>query len=256
MQKPGVSDHKRTVFITGAAAGLARGVAFACAGAGYEVAFTFRPQGTTPKATLDLLSAGGYSAHVFPVDFLADEQATAITLRDIDAQICPDILIHAVGPMRVATFQGSTMHDYHEMIDGNLRSAVQTAAAVLPGMRARGFGRLVFFGLNGSHRTQPARGLALHAAAKAGLVAFARSLAMEEGAHGITVNVVEPGDIRQKYRSRVDARLVNANNPVGRPGSWEDVADAVLFLVREDADFLTGAVLSVGGGLIDVYERT
>lgn len=241
--------------MTGGAAGLARGIALALARDGYETAFTYRPEGTPPQATLALLRAHGLAAKTFPVDFAGDEADVAEALRSAVDAVAPDILVHAVGPMTIRRFERSTMEDYREMVDGNLRSSVQAAAAVLPGMRERRFGRLIFFGLNGSQHVQPVRGLSLHAAAKAGVVAFARSLALEEGRYGVTVNVIEPGDIREKDRSREQARALTAANPVGRPGTWEDVADAVRFFARDDADFLSGAVLNVNGGLAEAYER-
>ncbi|MDQ6929783.1 MAG: SDR family oxidoreductase [Candidatus Eremiobacteraeota bacterium] len=255
LEKPAPPARKRSALITGAGAGLARGIALALARAGDDIAFTYRPGGTPPDQTLALLQSNGYSAQAFGVDFLAPEEIVETALAPLVARVLPDILVHAVGPMTVKRFERTTLADYHEMMDGNLRSAVQACSAVLPGMRERHFGRVIFFGLNGSQFTQPARGLTLHAAAKAGLVAFARALALEEGKHGITVNVVAPGDIREKYRSRDEARMSTAANPSGRPGSWEDVADAVLFLVRDDADFVNGAILNVAGGLADAYER-
>jgi 3-oxoacyl-[acyl-carrier protein] reductase len=81
------------------------------------------------------------------------------------------------------------------------------------------------------------------------LVAFARCLALEEAAHGSTVNVVSPGDIREKTLARRQAYERSAGNPRGRPGSYEDVADAVRFFVAAERDFITGAVIEVGGGL-------
>ena len=80
-------------------------------------------------------------------------------------------------------------------------------------------------------------------------MAFARSLAIEEAPHGITVNVVAPGDIRQKSLDRSQARARDARNPRGRPGSYEDVADAVRFLVSAERDFITGTIIEVTGGL-------
>ncbi|GAC1503668.1 MAG: SDR family NAD(P)-dependent oxidoreductase [Vulcanimicrobiaceae bacterium] len=247
--------QKRTVLITGAAAGLMRGVALAFARERYCVALTYRPGGTPPEATLALLRSEGFDAAAFPVDFLRPAHDVAEALAAITGELAIDVLVHGVGPMRIARFENSAMEDYDVMVDGNLRSAVQAAVAVLPGMRSRTFGRLIFFALSGSQWTQPVRGLAVHAAAKAGVVAFARSLALEEGKHHITVNVVAPGDIRDKERSRDAARGHRAANPVTRPGTWEDVADAVLFAARDDADFISGAVLNVSGGLSEPYER-
>ncbi len=245
------------VLITGAAAGLAQGVALALASDGHDLTFTYRAGGTAPDATLALLKDAGAQARAREVDFSADDSAVSGALDRIVTECGGfDVLVHAVGPMTIARFERSTMAHYHAMIDGNLRSAVQAAFAVLPGMRERHFGRLIFFGLNGSQVTRPARGLSLHSAAKAAVVAFARALALEEGRYGITVNAIEPGDIRDKTQTRSQARAQKGSNPSGRPGSWEDIADAVRFFSGEESDFITGSVLGVTGGSIDAYERT
>jgi 3-oxoacyl-[acyl-carrier protein] reductase len=160
-----------------------------------------------------------------------------------------DTVVHAVGPIVVKRFERTTSEESREMIAGNLESAVLVARAVLPAMRAANFGRLVFFGANGSAETRPALGLSLYGAVKSGVTAFARALALEEARNGITVNVIEPGDIRQKGLTRDEARLRPANNPRGREGSYEDVADVVRFLAAAERDFITGAVIAVTGGL-------
>jgi 3-oxoacyl-[acyl-carrier protein] reductase len=96
--------------------------------------------------------------------------------------------------------------------------------------------------------------MALYGAAKAAVVTFARALALEEAKHGISVNVIEPGDIRDKDVSRAAARTRPANNPTGHAGSWEDVAAAVLFATAEENGFLNGMVLGVNGGLTGPHE--
>jgi 3-oxoacyl-[acyl-carrier protein] reductase len=183
--------------------------------------------------------------------FAAGEELVAA----VEAQRGPiDVVVHAVGPIVVRSFAASSADDYRAMIEGNLGSAVALAAAVLPGMRARGFGRLVFFGMNGVHATQPARLMSLYGAAKAAVVTFARTLALEEARNGITVNVIEPGDIRDKTATREQARLIAADNPTGHAGSWEDVAAAVLFAIGDQSGFLNGMVLGVNGGLVEPHE--
>ena len=192
----------RVVLITGAAAGLARGIALAFARDGERVAFTYRPGGTPPDETLALLRPSDPDAVAIPADFAAPD-AAAQAVRAAEAARGPvDVLVHAVGPIVVKRFARSTPADYRAMVEGNLGSAVDLAFAVLPGMRTRRYGRLVFFGMNGSSATHPARGMSLYGAAKAGLVTFARALALEEAANGISVNVIEPGDIRDKTLSR------------------------------------------------------
>ncbi len=243
------------MLVTGAAAGLARGVAIALAGDGYErIAITYRA--TPPDQTLRELRDAGVDARAFCIDFLADAADVAARLEQAVEESGPfDVVVHGVGPMVIGPAGKASADDYREMFDGNVRSALLVVKAVLPSMRERGFGRVVFFGMNGSSVARGARNLALHAAAKSALVAFARSLALEEAPFGITVNVVEPGDIRDKTIDRSQARERTANNPRGRPGSWEDVADAVRFFVAPQRDFVTGAVLAVDGGLRQAIER-
>ncbi len=244
----------RLALITGAAAGLARGVALSLARDGYRIAFTYKPGGTDPEPVRALLAAHDPDALALAADFTVDGTAEQVVEATERARGPIDVLVHAVGPIVVKPFAGSSLADYAAMVSGNLGSAVALAFAVLPGMRARRFGRLVFFGMNGSHVTQPARGMSLYGAAKAGVVTFARALSLEEAKAGITVNVIEPGDIRDKGADRAAARAVTARNPTGHAGSWEDIAAGVRFVVGDDAGYFNGMVLGINGGLIEAYE--
>ena len=241
--------------MTGAARGLARAVVVDLAREGYRTAFTYRAGGTPPDQTQAAVrAAGGAEALALPADHL-QASGTAQAVAAAAAALGPiEIFVHAIGPIVVKRFTNSTFDDYRAMVDGNLGSAVEGAGAVLPAMRAAGFGRLVFFGMNGSHATLPARGMSLYAAAKAGVSSFARTLALEEAARGITVNIIEPGDIRDKDVDRAGARLIAANNPTGHAGSSEDVAFAVRFLVSDDASFINGMTIGVNGGRVEPYE--
>ncbi len=244
----------RLALVTGAAAGLARGLALALARSGYRIAFTYRPGGTSPEATLAHVRAHDPEALAVAADHGAPGTGAVVVDAVERARGPIDVLVHAVGPIVVKRFENSTLADYRAMVAGNLDSAVELAFALAPGMRERRFGRLVFFGMNGSHVTLPARGMSLYGAAKAGVVTFARALALEEAAYGITSNVIEPGDIRDKNADRATARATEANNPTGHSGSWEDIGDAVRFLVSDDAGYFNGMVLGVNGGLVESHE--
>ena len=196
-------QSKRLALITGAASGLGAGVARRLATAGYRIAFTYQPGGTAPDATLAALA--GDDPEALAVGNALDDMAAAESLvAEVEGKRGPiSVVVNMVGPIVVRSFEKSTPDDYRKMVDGNLGTAMHLAFAVLPGMRARGFGRLVYFGMNGSHATQPAKLMAIYAAAKAGVVTFARTLSLEEAGRGITVNVIEPGDIpRQASESR------------------------------------------------------
>ncbi len=235
--------------MTGAAAGLAAGIAPALARDGFAcVAITYRS--TPPDATMEAIKATGVAAAAERIDFWEDATTIESALDDAVRRHGPfDTLVHAVGPLIVKRFSSTTLEEYREVLDGNLRSAVLAARATLPAMREAGFGRVVFFGMLGSNETRPFGGFALYQAAKSALVAFARCLAVEEACNGITVNVVAPGDIRDKAIDRARAVERAARNPRGRAASYEDVADAVRFLVAPERDFVTGAVIEVTGGL-------
>lgn len=239
----------RRALVTGAAAGLAAGIAPALARDGFTcVAITHRS--TSPSATMAAIESAGANAAAARIDFLDEPESIVRALGELSQRYGPfDTLVHAVGPLVAKRFAKTTLDDYRETLDGNLRSAVLAAHAVLPAMREARFGRIVFFGMVGSQETRPFRAFSLYQAAKSALVAFARCLALEEAGHGITVNVVSPGDIRDKSIDRARALEREARNPRGRAGSFEDVADAVRFFVLEERDFITGAVLEVTGGL-------
>jgi 3-oxoacyl-[acyl-carrier protein] reductase len=249
------APRERRALVTGAAAGLAAGIAPALARDGFaHVAITYR--NTAPDATLAAITAAGAGASAARIDFLADPEAIASALEHHVREHGPfDTLVHAVGPLVVKRFERLTLDDYRELFDGNVRSAVLAARAVLPAMRAARFGRLVFFGSLDAEQTRPFRGYTLYGAAKSALTAFARALAVEEAAHGITVNVVVPGDIREKSLDRAEARERKGPAPSPRSGSYEDLADVVQFLVAAERDFVTGAVIAVHGGLTQADAR-
>lgn len=246
--------ERSVVLITGATSGLCAGVAERLAAVGYRVVVATRCNGGDPTSVLARMRAFDADADVVEIDFDDDAHA-AQSIAAIEAKHGPIYAaIHGLGPMRFGIFAKAAPTDAAVMIAQNLSNGIALAAAVLPGMRARLNGRMLFFGMTGSSVTRPARGLALYGAAKAGLTAFARSLALEEAGAGITVNVIEPGDIREKVRSRAEAWATPARNPSGHAGSWEDVADAVRFLLSYEAGFINGSVLAVGGGLINAGE--
>jgi 3-oxoacyl-[acyl-carrier protein] reductase len=245
----------RRVLVTGGASGLTAGIAAALAADGFErIAITYRS--SKPAATLAAIKRSGVHAGATMIDFSAHPDAIAAGLQKLVDDEGPfDTLVHGVGALTVKRFVNLTRADYATLFDANMRSAMLACAAVLPAMRAARFGRIVVFGSNGSSETRPYRGFSLYQASKSALVAFARTLAVEEAEHGITVNVIEPGDIREKAQNRDQARMQESPIPRGRPGSFEDLADVVRFLIAPERDFITGAVIAVTGGLTQADGR-
>ncbi|HEV2417485.1 MAG TPA: SDR family oxidoreductase, partial [Terriglobia bacterium] len=143
----------------------------------------------------------------------------------------------------------STLDEWKRVLDSNLMSVFYTSKAVLPAMRRQHWGRIINLGAVGAERAFGQATISAYTAAKAGVVAFSRSLALEEAKNGITVNVVNPPNIDDKELSLEEARRMHdARFPVGRPPSAEDIAAVVKFLASDSADYVTGQVISVSGG--------
>jgi NAD(P)-dependent dehydrogenase (short-subunit alcohol dehydrogenase family) len=183
---------------------------------------------------------------------LTDRAATQAAAAELARQYAVSTFVHNAGVIRPALLADVKLDDLDDLTELHLGSAIVIAQAVRPGMRERGFGRMVMISSRG------ALGLATrsaYAATKAGMIGLARTWALELAPEGITVNVVAPGPIRgtEMFHAVVPAdserehRLATAI-PVQRLGTPEDVARAVDFFVDPGAGFVTGQVLYVCGG--------
>jgi len=143
----------------------------------------------------------------------------------------------------------STLDEWERILASNLFSAFYMSKQVLPVMRKQRWGRIVNLGAAGAERAFGQAKISAYAAAKAAVVAFSRSLAIEEARHGITVNVVNPSNVDDQGLTLEEARRIrDARFPVGRPPTAEDVAAAIKFFISDQAGYTTGQVLTVSGG--------
>jgi 3-oxoacyl-[acyl-carrier protein] reductase len=183
---------------------------------------------------------------------LGDAGAARQTLAEVTAEHRVDNLVNNAALFRQNPLEQVAAADFDEQIDLNLRAVILCTQAVVPGMRARGRGRIVNVG---SRAALGKPGRAVYGATKAALVGLTRTLALELGAAGITVNVVSPGPIATEMFEANNppdspaTRALLERIPVARMGRPEDVAAAIAFLLGDDASFITGQVLNVCGGL-------
>lgn len=176
-------------------------------------------------------------------------------VRDVILECGPfDILVNNAGVDQHAFFTQTTVSDWRTLLAVNLESVFATTHAVLPGMQAAGFGRIVNIASEAGR--MGSRGGAVYAAAKGGVIAFTKSIARENGRKGITANVVAPGPIDTPMLRRAvvqgGERLLDAMSAAtlaGRLGTPDEVAAAVAFLVSDDAGYITGETLGVSGGM-------
>jgi acetoacetyl-CoA reductase len=234
----------RVAVVTGGTRGIGRAISTALDSNGYRVAATY---GGNDAAAQQFQAETGIPVFKFDV---GDFAACAGGVKAIEAALGPiEILVNNAGITRDATMHRMSFEQWQAVIQTNLTSCFNTSRQVIEGMRSRGFGRIVNIGsINGQAGQY---GQVNYAAAKSGIHGFTKALAQEAAGRGVTVNAVAPGYVDTEMVRAVPADVLEkivARIPVGRLGKAEDIARAVLFLVADDADFITGSTLSVNGG--------
>lgn len=243
----------KTALITGSARGLGRRTALELAAAGCDVALNYVNSKEEAEKLADRISEMGRRAVAVCADISQPNEADRLVTEVEQRLGGVDILINNAGPFirERRLFADYPTEDIHYLMNGNLVGTMLLDHRVLPGMRSRGWGRIIHFGFGhaGEARSWPQR--AVYAAAKVGLVSFTKSLAVEEAASGITVNMICPGDIRGDYKEKgIDdvAGIRDEESPRGRPGTGQDVARVITFLCQPESDFITGNTIDVSGG--------
>ena len=189
----------------------------------------------------------GIPAYKFDV---SDYEACQQAVKQIESHIGPvEILINNAGITRDGTIHKMTYEQWNAVIQTNLTSCFNMSKAVIDGMRERNYGRIVNIGsINGQAGQY---GQVNYAAAKSGIHGFTKALAQEGAAKGITVNAIAPGYIATEMVRAVPEHILEkivARIPVGRLGEASEIARGVLFLVGDEAGFITGSTLSINGG--------
>ncbi|MGU9956288.1 MAG: acetoacetyl-CoA reductase [Arenicellales bacterium WSBS_2016_MAG_OTU3] len=234
----------RVAIVTGGTRGIGEQISIALKDAGYQVAANY--VGNDERAK-QFSKRTGIKAYKFDVsDFEACQNGVGQIESDFGSV---DIVVNNAGITRDGTLHKMEPDAWQAVIQTNLSSCYNMSKLVIDGMRARCFGRIVNVGsINGQGGQY---GQVNYAAAKSGIHGFTKALAQEGAAKGITVNAIAPGyvdtDMVRAVPENVLEKIV-ARIPVGRLGKAHDIARGVLFLVAEDADFITGSTLSINGG--------
>jgi 3-oxoacyl-[acyl-carrier protein] reductase len=239
----------RVVLVTGASRGIGREIALTLGRAGARVAVSYRTNKLAAQKVVNALRSMGAAGTALACDITDPARAKEL----IDAVVRHfgrlDILVNNVGDFEWKPVADSTPEEWHAILASNLFSVFYASKYALPVMRRQRWGRIVNMGAVGAERAFGQAKISAFSAAKAGIVAFSRSLALEEARYGITVNVVNPAIIDDKDLSREEAeRIADARYPIGRPATAQDVAEAVRFFASEESSFITGQVLNVSGG--------
>lgn len=244
-----MSLKNRVALVTGASRGIGKEIAMTLGRAGARVAVGYRTNKIAAQKVASALRSVGAQGSAFASDITDPRLAKEL----IDAVVRQfgrlDVLVNNVGDFEWKPVFESILEEWHAVLASNLISVFCTAKYALPIMRRQRWGRIINLGAVGAERAFGQAKISAFSTAKAGVVAFSRSLALEEARYGITVNVVNPAIIDDKELSRDEAeRISDARYPIGRPATAEDVAEAVKFFASEESSFITGQVLNVSGG--------
>jgi acetoacetyl-CoA reductase len=234
----------RVAVVTGGTRGIGKAISIALKEAGYKVVANY---GGNDEAAKAFTAETGIPALRFDVGNFAECEAA---IKKITADHGPvDVVVNNAGITRDSVLHRMTPTQWEEVIQTNLTSCFNMARLVIDSMRERGFGRIVNIGsINGQAGQY---GQVNYAAAKSGIHGFTKALAQEGAAKGITVNAIAPGYVDTDMVRAVPPAVLEkiiAKIPVGRLGHAEDIARGVLFLVADNADFITGTTLSINGG--------
>lgn len=234
----------RVALVTGGTRGIGESICVGLKGQGYEVVANY---GGNDQAAAAFSQRTGIDTIKFDV---SDFDAVAEGMKQVEASKGPiDILINNAGITRDGTMHRMDFEQWNQVIQTNLSSCFNTCRAVIEGMRERGFGRIVNIGSVNGQAGQ--YGQVNYAAAKSGIHGFTKALALEGATKGITVNAIAPGYVETDMVRAVPQPVLEkiiATIPVGRLGQPEDISRAVLFLVADEASFVTGSTLSINGG--------
>ena len=234
----------RVAVVTGGTRGIGEAISVALKKNGYKVAANY---GGNDAAAQAFAQKFGIPVYKFDVsDFKQCQDA----IKKITEELGPvDIVVNNAGITRDGTMHKMTAEMWNNVIATNLGSCFNMSRCVIDGMRERGFGRIVNIGsINGQAGQY---GQVNYAAAKSGIHGFTKALAQEGAPKNITVNAIAPGYIDTDMVRAVPPQVLEkiiAKIPVGRLGRAEEIARGVLFLVADDAGFITGSTLSINGG--------
>jgi 3-oxoacyl-[acyl-carrier protein] reductase len=241
----------KSALVTGGSRGIGRAIGIRLATQGADVAFTYRGNAAAAAETAKAIEGLGRRALSIQADAADGDAADGVVKQTLDAFGKVDILVNNAGVTRDDLIMRMTAEAWREVLETNLFGAFWMIKAVTrPMLKARG-GRIINITSVSGQAGQ--MGQANYSSAKAGLIGLTKATARELASRGITCNAVAPGFVLTELTKDLPEALmaeINARTPLGRFGTTEEIADAVAFLVSDEAGYITGQVLAVDGGLV------
>ena len=233
--------------VSGGSRGLGAAIAGHLAANGWPVAVNYHRGRASAEAVVGAIREAGGVADLFEAD-VTDEQSVAHLFEEVASALGPvtAVVANATGPQPEVALEDLTWRTYLDQLEFFVKSPTLLVQAALPNMRATRAGRVILIGSDLADRAAPLA--SAYAAAKNAQVGLTKVWAKELGAHGITVNLVQPGWIPVERHRGVDTAAYVAEVPLGRMGTPDDVAAMVAHLASEAGGFITGQRITINGG--------
>ena len=237
----------RVALITGGARGIGRAIALALAEDGWSVAVCYRTSEAEARQVAEVAQSKAGRSLALRCDVAQPQEAAALVGRVEGEWGRIDALFNCAGPYHRVALLEETVEGWHEMFDNNLHPVFYLSRAVAPGMQERGWGRIVNFSMANADQMVAQPMVTAHYIAKAGILILTRTLARTLAPHGITVNAISPGFIDSGSAPAEELARMQRNIPAGYVGSTEDAVAVARFLVTEEARYVNGANIHLGG---------
>ena len=238
----------KTVLVTGAAKGLGAAIALGFADAGATVALHYRSSREEAEKTLEEVQALSPKSFLVSGDLSVEEDVESIMEEIEEKTDGVDILINSIGPFIFKPIDETTFAEFRDVIEGNLYSSFLCSQAVLPGMRKKGKGHIINFGCVAADRLTIRKNTTPYYMAKSSVLMLTKVMAAEEAEHGIRINAISPGILETSV-------VKYENLPQSRFAQFDDIVNAITYLVSPEADYVNGANLEVSGAWIPGYEH-
>ena len=247
----GIDLDGSVALVTGASRGIGAVIASRLAKAGAKVGVNYRTSREAAEGVVEQITKAGGEAIVVEADITQEDSAASAIKQVVDQWQRIDILVNNAGINRDRLLLRMSSDDWDQVLGVDLKGAFLCTKHVMPHLIKQRKGRVInissVVGISGNP------GQANYAAAKAGLIGFTKAVAREVASRSVTVNALAPGyittgmveELNEETRKRILDRI-----PMGRFGTSEDVAEAVVFLCSEGASYITGQVLTIDGGMI------
>ncbi len=246
-----MEENKKTALVTGGTRGIGLAIVRQLANEGYDVVFTFSSSEEKAKAIVDELSGNGPSVFSIKADAASFEDTEKVVNYAIEKLGNVGVLVNNAGITKDALLLRMTEEDFDKVIATNLKGVFNYSKLISKHMMKNKYGKVInissVVGITGNP------GQVNYVASKAGVIGFTKSMAKEFGTKNITVNAVAPGFIESDMTSKMNEKAIDAMLgmiPLKRAGKPEDVAKVVSFLASNAANYITGQVIKVDGGMV------